>query len=405
MALDLTQTAAQISGVARHLRTQRAARGEAIAAAVRHLEAADPAAVEARRAAGRTTWLVARLDPSAPTSLGGAAAPPLLAADHVVMAVDGSHIDVDRHAPARCYLINTGSVTLRYGEEPSAELRSTPLLFASDDELALRDPNGTREQAVEGPLLGMLRAVMEVEALAELVERAPPDLPVLALLDGSLILWGLTGDAYPEFVQTHLLGDRLLPALDRLRALGADRMLAVAAHVSLPRSADVVNALRIAPDVCRWPHVNCDANCGALRRGERNCDIVGGITDADLFGATLRPGERSRLYRTTSSVVTRHYGAPQQVRFCYVHLGEEVARLELPAWVPEPAVGFAHAALLSQAQKGHGYPLALQEAHEQAVVSAADHQSFAQLMAEALTAERLPTDTSQKARSKRTRFV
>ena len=48
---------------------------------------------------------------------------------------------------------------------------------------------------------------------------------------------------------------------------------------------------------------------------------------------------------------------------------------------------------------------ALQEAHEQAVVSTSDRAHFAQLVEELLAAEGLPATTSQKDRSKRTRFI
>ncbi len=400
MALDLSKTVAQLEELTRDMSGQRDAHAAALATALAHLASADPDAVEQRRRSGQLTWLAAGLD----GALAGAVAPAPLPPDHVVVAVDGSHIDVDRHSPVRCYLVNIGYVSLRYGELPDAALWNTPRLFASDDDLSLRGPQGNREQAVEGPVLGMLRAVMEVEALADLVEATPAELPVVALLDGSLILWGLTGSGYPDFVRTALIDDWLLPALDRLRRLAEERTLAVASHVSLPRSTDVVSALRIAPEVCRWDAVNCDRNCGQLGRGERNCDVVAGITDAQLFGEALRPGERSPLYRTTSSIVEANYG-PHQVRFFYVHLGEEVARIELPQWVGDEALDLAHGALLTQAAKGHGYPLALQEAHEQAVVSTSDRAHFAQLVDELLAAEGLPATTSQKDRSKRTRFI
>ena len=140
-------------------------------------------------------------------------APPL-PPDHAVVAVDGSHIDVDRNLPLGCYVINTGYVSLRYGELPGADLWNEPTVALADDDLSILDSDSLREQPIEGPVLGMLRAVMEVEALPGLVRAAPEGLPVLALLDGSLILWGLTGGAYPDFVRDHLLGSRLLPALD-----------------------------------------------------------------------------------------------------------------------------------------------------------------------------------------------
>lgn len=401
MALDLSKTAAQLYGAVPHFSGQRSAKLEALAQAAEQLRIADADAIEQRRRDGRTTFLPAgllgHLADTYPT--------PPLAQDHVVVAVDGSHIDVDRHSPVRCFLINTGFVTIRYGELPHADLASTPRLFVGDDEMYIRNPTGNREQPIEGPVLGMLRAVMEIEGLADLVEAAPPDLPVLALLDGSLILWELAGGAFPDYVRTALLEDRLLPALDRLRDLGRTRTVAVASQVSLPRSTDVVNALRISEPVCRWGTLNCDGNCGGLKRGERNCDIIAGITDRELFEAVLHPGERSAVFETTSSISQEHY-RDHRVQFCYVNVGEEVCRLEIPEWSASgPALELAHAGIVSQAEKGHGYPLAIQESHEQAVVNGADREYFAQLVEEMLSAEGLPTGTSQKARSKRTRWV
>ena len=401
MSLDLTKTAAQLEGLTAELRAASTARAHALAKALGRLATAEPARVEERRREGKATWLVAGLSAGA---LGGGTPPVPLPVDHVVVSVDGSHIDVDRHSPARCYLINTGHVMLRYGELPDARLWSTPALNASPDDLVLRDESGLREQPIEGPLLGMVRTVAEVEALADAVAEAPAGLPMLALLDGSLIMWGLSGQAYPEHVRTKLLDDGLLPALDRLRDMTKDRTLAVASYVSLPRSADVVNALRL--DACPYPTVNCDQHCRGVAAGQRPCDEVAGMTDGDLFSVALEPGERSAVFSTTSTIVEASY-REHQVRFFYLNVGDEVARVELPAWCAddERALGFAHAALLSQTAKGHGYPVALQEAHEQAVVSGADREHFALLVEAAMAQEHLPTRTSQKARSKRTRFV
>ena len=398
MALDLTKTAGQLYEAVPSMREQWGSHRRALEHAAWRFATADPHETEARRAGGKATWLVARLDGAL---RGGFAAPPL-PPDHVVVAVDGSHVDVDRHAAARCFLINIGCVTLRYGELPHAELRSEPLLCADEESLALRDRRGVREANIEGALLGMHRAVMEIEALADAVERAPEGLPVLGLLDGTLVLWGLSGG--PDFVREELVDRRLIDAMDRLRAESQRRTLAVASHISRPRSAEVVNAIRISREVCGHETVNCDAHCGQLRRGDRNCDAVGGVTDAALFARELEPGERSALFHSASEIVTERYGE-HQVCFFYANVGEEMARMEMPAWTSQEGIGLAHAALLAQTEKGHGYPLALQEAHEQAVINAADRQDFARLLYETVSLERLPAPTSQKARSKRTRFV
>ena len=77
----------------------------------------------------------------------------------------------------------------------------------------------------------------------------------------------------------------------------------------------------------------------------------------------------------------------------------------MPAWVTENGIDFAHACLLDQNAKGLGYPLALQEAHEQAVVTGSDRRVFEHLMLDALKRQRVSEASSEKARSKRTRFI
>ena len=398
MSLDFVKTAGQLYDATPSMRKQWGAHVKALDSAAFHLSTADPVDTEARRVNGKSTWLAARLD----GALDGRFPAPPLPVDHMVIAVDGSHIDTDRHAAARCFLINIGSVSIRYGEVPHAEFRSDPVLCADDDSLFLRDPDGVREVAVEGSLLGMHRAVMEIESLADAVEHAPEGLPVLALLDGTLVLWGLSDGM--EFVRSDLIERRFMEAMDRLQAESQRRPLAVASHISRPRSPEVLNFIRISREVCRHETVNCDAHCGQTKRGERNCDVVGGVTDAELFAGRLAAGERSPLFYSASKIVTDYYGE-HQVVFFYVNVGEEVARMEMPAWTSAEGIGLAHAGLLSQSEKGMGYPMALQEAHEQAVVNGADRQYFEQLVYETLSAEELPTPTSQKARSKRTRFV
>ena len=210
-----------------------------------------------------------------------------------MIAVDGSHVDVDRHAAARCFLINIGYVTLRYGEVPHAELRSEPLLCADDESLTLRDQHGVREANIEGTLLGMHRAVMEVEALADAVEAAPEGLPVLGLLDGTLVLWGLTGGM--DFVREELGG----PPPDACDGPAARGVAAADARYREPHqpSAQRGGAERdthLARGVPARDRELRRPTCGQLRRGERNCDVVGGVTDAALFARELERGSVPR---------------------------------------------------------------------------------------------------------------
>jgi hypothetical protein len=74
----------------------------------------------------------------------------------------------------------------------------------------------------------------------------------------------------------------------------------------------------------------------------------------------------------------------------------------LPIWAV-PHVAFIHACLLDQCQKGLGYPVALQESHEQAVVREADRQAFLHLYQKALREAGIPITETRKARAKRLR--
>ena len=138
-------------------------------------------------ASSKTTWLVAGLVDGLDQHYKASSSPP----EFTVIATDGSHIDVDRHRSTRCYLINIGSVILHYGVHPSATLDSLPCLYSEDDDLVIA-PTGIkgREQPIEGALLGIKRSVDECHRLARLAVELPLGSSTLALLDGSLILWG-----------------------------------------------------------------------------------------------------------------------------------------------------------------------------------------------------------------------
>ncbi len=117
----------------------------------------------------------------------GSRPPPEVPGDWVALFVDGSHIDVDRHLPLRCHLINLGGCAITYGKDPGCQLFSEPTRAVEDADLYLPSPDGTRgETLIAGPVVGALRTVREVARLADAVESRPDDRPALALLDGTL---------------------------------------------------------------------------------------------------------------------------------------------------------------------------------------------------------------------------
>jgi hypothetical protein len=400
MSLDLNQVAAQIEGMAAGLKAEQKEKEGHLSRAlnVLRLKSGDLDSLRKRVESSKTTWLVAGIASELIGRHESISCPP----DFAVIAVDGSHIDVDRHSSARCCLINIGSVVLRYGQNPDAMLRSQPALYAREQDLTISDPLSNDEQPLERELLGIKRTVAECQALAELCEEIPPDLPTLALLDGSLILFRLAGQ--PDYVSRELLENGYLKALNKIKEISKKKKLALASYISFPRSTEVVNALRVA--VCPYDPPDCDRNCPrSVPASKMECEAVAGVQDSSIFSRILEPGERSATFISRSSVVQRHYG-DNEVRFFYLRGDEEIARVELPRWVEERGlVDLVQALVLDQCRRGQGYPVALSEAHEQAVVTGADREQFQYLVELALSERHMPTTTSAKSRSKRTRWI
>ena len=197
----------------------------------------------------------------------------------------------------------------------------------------------------------------------------------------------------------------MLVALDRIQELAQSRRLTLAAYVSLPRSAEVVNAVRLG--LCPHPSSVCRQSCGNRRSVQDPCNLANGFLDRDLFQETLTPGWRSPTYLTNSSVPREYYTEQHQVYFYYLNTGDEIARVEVPRWVAkdEGLLAQGHTLILDQCQRGRGYPVAISEAHEQAVVDGRDRQTFKELVFQSLERADFSAYTSGKERSKRTPWL
>jgi len=396
MSLDLSKVVKQISDMVAQFASHRQERNDRIDRALEilfsHANKLD--SLKKKIALSKTTWLVAEpvnsIDLHIPL--------PETPSDFTVIATDGSHIDVDRHHATRCYLINIGTVELRYGSRPDASLDSEPVIYSNDDDLVIASPDGLREVPIEGNLLGIKRSLEECRRLSEMAAVLPSGCAALGLMDGSLILWNL--EAYPEFVAESLLEKRFLTYLEEISRSALDKQLAVASYISFPRSADVTNLLRVA--VCPRESVDSDRCSSCMTR---ECAQINGVFDRELFARLLKPGERSGLFISPSKI-QRRYGK-HQVYFFYLRINGEIGRVEIPRWVAEDKskVDLVHSLIVDQCRRGQGYPIALSEAHEKAVVTGADRDNFWRMVDESLAEERLPVTESEKSRSKRTRWI
>lgn len=360
------------------------------------LRRTDPAAL-AKRLQSRTCafpWLAA-----VPlNSLAEAFAPSPPHESFSVVATDGSSIPPDRHSPLRFYVINTGHAILAYGSQPAAELDSHAQLYFEDKDLYIAP--GQRDIPIEGNRLATAMSIAELEHLIECAGSVPR--PAVALRDGSLILWSLQNES--REVQQHFLS-RFRACLTALRR----SELPLASYISFPGGKDVCNALRF--QLCQDNPVSC-RSCSLPPDEKPLCSWLGRSYDRLLFD-DLRPGDRTDVFASTSQILQLYDSGTSQenrIDFFYLNVGGEIARVEVPRWVSShpTMLDLVHTTIYDQCRRSSdvpAYPPALQEAHEQAVISTSDRRLVEELVRQALARRGIPYVRSAKDNSKRRRGV
>lgn len=263
-----------------------------------------------------------------------------------VVATDGSQIYPDKHQGVSCYLINTGVVQFVYGHKSSVRLFSEPTVVTSLD-----DPDMTED------MVNCRRGELEFErGLIETskARAAQPDIPHLYLCDGSLIFWHLEAKS-PQVKERFL--KRYIELLD---GFYKERLL-IAGYISLPKSKELVALLR-----------NCISQ-GLVKE----LITLDTIIDTHLTSFFLPVNHRTTVF-THNSALAESYPPHLVPCFVYLHLPTEIARIEIPRWVAQDpeALSTVIGIIKDQATKGNGYPVALSEAHEQAVVKGPDREFF-----------------------------
>ncbi len=396
--LDLMKLARQMQGISQHLSLEAAAAQDRVAAARGLLTIAahrqDQLVAQAETWGDRAPFTAAHPTEPLGTRMAVAAAPEA----HTVIATDGSQISPSHHEIAYCYLINTGRIVLHYGQSRFPLLDSLPEVVYRSEDLYLSRQWGISTEE----WMGHRRTVAEAVVLAELGEAVHESLatatssgtasraasvaslddrvPLLALVDGSLIYWFL--ETLPGEARDRILPP-ILDAWERLRRQG----IPLVGYLSASRSGEAMNFLRFA--ACPFPQPDCQTHCGATEgdgqspasRGDRApCGQFLPLRDATFWATELAVGERSPFWRSAAGILDL-YG-DHRVYFCYLNVGPEVARVEVPQWVMANAAlcEIALRMVLTQVQKGYGYPVALAEAHNQAVVRGGDRSRFFALL-------------------------
>jgi hypothetical protein len=302
-----------------------------------------------------------------------------------VVAADGSSIEPDRFAPVQCFVVNTGHVVLPYGTDARSDLGAAA--WIGPRALPEEGEDHGREDA--GPFAWGVNLHRDVAELGEVARRAAAiDGPVVALVDGTLLPWDLDSARVAEHLRD-ALAEECADALQQLRHAGT--RLSLGAYVSGSRSSDVVNSLRALAggEQPHWP-----------------------LCDAPLFARGLSHGQRTAVFRSRSQRrdtvedMLRLRGTEVDVCFFYLRVDDDIARVELPEWgASDEQVDRLHATLIQQCADCGGYPRALQEAHEQAVISMGDRLQFERLLEGEAARQGLFGQANSKQMSKRRRAI
>ena len=281
---------------------------------------------------------------------------------HLVLAADGSQIFPDRHAQVNYYLINVGTILWQGGGEMPQINTQTHLFF--NEEYFSSDLSSSE-------MISLRRDLMEREVLAKRVQEAKAvphyaSLPIITLTDGTLGLWGIPDQeeesshgVYRQALQDYL---KVLTSLRDVQAI-------TAAYVDKPRVDWLVRLLEIA-----------ELDDMRLKKAAR-LELLTGVTDEDLLGERLAPGERSAVFGIQAQFANA-YRDELALHFFYLNVGNLASpwlvRVEIPAWVAFSAsqIELLQAVLLEQCQLmgAHPYPYLLHRAHEAAVVTQAEKE-------------------------------
>jgi NurA domain len=314
-----------------------------------------------------------------------------------VVAVDGSQIMPSHHEIHSCFLLNIGCVQISYGAKVPPLLESFPYLYhKSEDLYPLVD---RRRIHIDELYVSLERNLLELSFLADRAILAKEiALPVVALIDGSLIPWSL--ERMPDAYQNHYI-ERHSEIMQALK----DNQVPVIGYISHSRSSELVNALRIS--ICPYELSNCREFCYRLNEEDFPCSKIWPLLDRTILKGHLPIKHRSCASISGTSA-SKLFAFDFRTCFLYLNNGEEIARLEFPRWLFDhhDILDTAISTILSQADKGKGYPIALSEAHHLAVIKGNDRQHFFDLLTKHLIAKGAgPVKPSPKEAKKRIGLV
>ncbi len=274
-----------------------------------------------------------------------------------LIAADGSQIMPDRHAAHLYYLINVGGIIYHHGSSQTPETFSQPDIVYPESDETLDNFNDTPGA------VSIERDLKEIETLARQTSANRHNAaPLLAILDQRLLYWPIGSAGVAENFAVTTWGGHMTGIHD------AGALLC--GYIDRPGTSAVTTLLRSLVGLT-------DATFNWRELGHRKA--TQGLTDADLFGHILAPGERSAVFANISDPNDVFMTRDPANEVCFFYLnpglsGQSIARVDIPRWVAEDAgaVTAVHSLLIDQCRILGNYPYVIARADEMAVVGRQD---------------------------------
>jgi hypothetical protein len=287
--------------------------------------------------------------------LDAAIDPPPPPAKATIIATDGSQIMPDRHAAYLYYLINVGGIVYHHGSSAAPETFAFPTITYPDDDA------GTFNES--SGAVSIERDITEIATLAKQTfhHRHDSDL-TLAILDQRLLYWPIGGAGVADNAAVTEWGSHMT-GVHQAGAL-------LCGYIDRPGTTAVVTLLNSVTAVS-------DPAFNWRSLGTRQASQ--GLTDRDIFGDLLAPGQRSKLFVNVSPPNETFAAQDPDNEVCFFFLnpgssGRQIARVDIPRWVAEDKAGVSavHALIIDQCRLLGDYPYVIARADEMAVVGRRD---------------------------------
>lgn len=307
--------------------------------------------------------------------------PEIKRTNYSVLAVDGSQIYPDHHINGvDCFLINAAGCLLSYGLQGKATFFSEPFVYIPEH-LAQQFPGMLFSTDCVDLLREDHEFLMLIGQMSSTNTQGEMGINPVALFDGNLLFWHLESKG------------------EVLKRLFIKRYTS---HLKQLHQANIIHAGYLSSskfrDLCRLFEIGL----GHDARFDQQRATLPSMTDAELLHSVLEYGERTIIFRCNSAIVDEYSSAIKPC-FFYLNVGSEIVRIEVPLWIAqqEKIINFIVSVCLDQCSKGQGYPVALAEAHAQAVVKSSDRDFFYQIIARYAVEQRHRVSLSPKSLKKR----